>query len=162
MSPGAWCADKLAGRGGDRKWLAASAFVVALVVAPVVSLAFIASRGSGDLWPHIVAFVLPQALWQTALLLTGVGVIVVTLGASLAWLMTAYEFPGRRIFDWALLLPLATPTYIVAFAYLDLLHPLGPIQSGLRALLGIEDVRGRMCAGSGFRKCARWPGASCS
>jgi iron(III) transport system permease protein len=128
--------------GGERKWLAASALVAALVVAPVVSLAFIASRGSGDLWPHIFAFVLPQALIETATLLLGVGVIVITLGTSLAWLMTAYEFPGRRIFDWALLLPLATPTYIVAFAYLDLLHPIGPIQSGLRALFGIEDVRG--------------------
>lgn len=130
------------GRGGDRKWLVASALVALLVVAPVVSLTFIASQGSGDLWPHIFAFVLPQALKETAILLLGVGVVVVTLGAGLAWLVTAYEFPGRRIFDWALLLPLATPTYIVAFAYLDLLHPIGPIQSGLRALLGIEDVRG--------------------
>ena len=64
--------------------------------------------------------------------------MVVTLGTALAWLVTAYEFPGRRIFDWALLLPLAMPTYIVAFAYLDLLHPIGPIQTALRALLGIE------------------------
>ena len=114
------------GGGGDRKWLVASSLVAVLVVAPVVSLAFIASRGSGDLWPHIFAFVLPQALKETAILLAGVGLMVVTLGTALAWLMTAYEFPGRRIFDWALLLPLATPTYIVAFAYLDLLHPIGP------------------------------------
>ncbi|MBX9760977.1 MAG: iron ABC transporter permease [Beijerinckiaceae bacterium] len=130
------------GGGGDLKWLVASSLVAILVIAPVVSLAFIASRGSGDLWPHIFAFVLPQALKETAILLAGVGLMVVTLGTALAWLMTAYEFPGRRLFDWALLLPLATPTYIVAFAYLDLLHPIGPIQSGLRALLGIEDVRG--------------------
>ena len=130
------------GGGGDRKWLVASSLVAILVVAPVISLAFIASRGSGDLWPHIFAFVLPQALKETAILLAGVGLMVVTLGTALAWLMTAYEFPGRRIFDWALLLPLATPTYIVAFAYLDLLHPIGPIQNALRALLGIEDVRG--------------------
>ena len=130
------------GGSGDRKWLVASSLVAVLVVAPVVSLAFIASRGSGDLWPHIFAFVLPQALKETAILLAGVGFMVVTLGTALAWLMTAYEFPGRRIFDWALLLPLATPTYIVAFAYLDLLHPIGPIQSALRALLGVEEVRG--------------------
>lgn len=132
----------LYGKGGDRRWIAASALVALLVVAPVVSLALIASQGSGDLWPHIFAFVLPQALRDTAILLLGVGVVVVTLGTALAWLMTAYEFPGRRIFDWALLLPLATPTYIVAFAYLDLLHPIGPIQSALRALLGVQDVRG--------------------
>ena len=130
------------GKGGDRRWIAASAFVALLVVAPVVSLSVIAAQGSGDLWPHIFAFVLPQALRETAILLLGVGIVVVTLGTSLAWLMTAYDFPGRRIFDWALLLPLAMPTYIVAFAYLDLLHPLGPIQSGLRALLGVQEVRG--------------------
>ncbi|MFN3891788.1 MAG: ABC transporter permease [Beijerinckiaceae bacterium] len=130
------------GKGGDRKWLAASGLVAALVVAPVVSLAVIASQGSGDLWPHIFAFVLPQALKETAILLLGVGVVVVTLGTTLAWIMTAYDFPGRRAFDWALLLPLAMPTYIVAFAYLDLLHPIGPIQTALRALFGIQDVRG--------------------
>lgn len=135
-----WIGQAL-GRGGDSGWLAASACVAALIVAPVLSLVFIAAIGSGDLWPHLIAFVLPDALRQTAILLAGVGVLVITLGASLAWLTTAYEFPGRRIFDWALLLPLATPTYIVAFAYLDLLHPIGPIQTGLRSILGIDDPR---------------------
>lgn len=130
------------GGGGDRGWVVSSAVVSVLVLAPVVSLAVIAAQGSGDLWPHILAFVLPDALRQTVVLLLGVGVLVVALGASLAWVMTAYDFPGRRIFDWALLLPLATPTYIVAYAYLDLLHPIGPVQSGLRALLGISDPRG--------------------
>lgn len=129
------------GRGGDRGWLVASAGVAALVLAPVVSLAVIASRGGGDLWPHILAFVLPQALQETAVLLVGVGLIVVALGASLAWVMTAYDFPGRRLFDWALLLPLATPTYIIAYAYLDLLHPIGPVQTALRGVLGVTDPR---------------------
>jgi iron(III) transport system permease protein len=129
------------GREGERSWLIASGCVALLVLAPFVSLAVIAARGSGDLWPHILAYVLPQALRDTAILLVGVGAVVVTLGAGLAWLVTAYEFPGRRIFDWALLLPLATPTYIVAYAYLDLMHPIGPVQSGLRALLGLTDPR---------------------
>ena len=55
--------------------------------------------------------------------------------------MTAYEFPTRRTLTWALLLPLAVPTYIIAFAYLDLLHPIGPIQTGLRAILGYDSPR---------------------
>jgi iron(III) transport system permease protein len=129
------------GEGGDRRWLIASSCVALLVLVPLVSLILIAGRGSGDLWPHILAYVLPQALSDTAILLLGVGFVVVTLGAGLAWLVTAYEFPGRRIFDWALLLPLATPTYIVAYAYLDLMHPIGPVQTGLRALLGLSDPR---------------------
>ena len=74
-------AGAIFGRGGDRAWLVASSLVAVLVVAPVVSLAFIAARGSGDLWPHIFAFVLPQAVKETTILLLGVGLVVVTLGS---------------------------------------------------------------------------------
>ena len=67
----------------------------------------------------------------------GVGVLVIAIGTGAAWLVTAYDFPGRRILDWALLLPLAVPTYIVAYAYLDLLHPIGPVQTLIRDIFGI-------------------------
>lgn len=130
-----------AARGGAFAWLGGSALVAALVAAPVLSLIFIAARGSGDLWPHLLAYVFPQTLSDTLILLAGVGLMVMTIGTGLAWLLTAYEFPGRRIFEWALLLPLAVPTYIVAFAYLDLLHPVGPIQTALRGLLNLTNPR---------------------
>ncbi len=119
-------------------WTLAALLVAAIVLAPIVALFAIAAQGSGDLWPHLLAYVLPQAVHDTALLLLGVGVVTVVVGAGTAWLVTAYGFPGRGFFDWALLLPLAVPTYIVAFAYLDLLHPLGPVQTALRALLAID------------------------
>ena len=67
--------------------------------------------------------------------------LAAVLGTGAAWLVTAYDFPGRRVLDWALLLPLAVPTYIVAYAYLDLLHPVGPVQTAIRALLGIDSPR---------------------
>ncbi|WP_043175071.1 ABC transporter permease, partial [Burkholderia ambifaria] len=92
-------------------------------------------------WKHLGAFVLPQALANTLLLLAGVGAIVTVVGTGCAWLVTAYDFPGRRILTWALLLPLAVPTYIVAFAYLDLLHPIGPVQGAIRWLLGFDSPR---------------------
>src|SRR5690606_30352290 len=98
-------------------------------------------QGSGDLWPHLRAYVLPQALQDTAILLTGVGTLVIVIGTGSAWLVTAYDFPGRRMLSWALLLPLAVPTYIVAFPYVDLLHPIGPIHTGLRDLLGYTSPR---------------------
>ncbi|EGC99917.1 binding-protein-dependent transport systems inner membrane component, partial [Burkholderia sp. TJI49] len=63
------------------------------------------------------------------------------VGTGCAWLVTAYDFPGRRVLSWALLLPLAVPTYIVAFAYLDLLHPIGPVQGAIRWLLGFDSPR---------------------
>ncbi len=125
----------------DRGWLVASAVVACLVAAPIVALAFIALQGTGDLWPHIVTDVFPSTFADTVTLLVGVGIIVTTIGTGLAWLLTAYEFPGRRIFEWALLLPLAVPTYIVAYAYLDLLHPIGPVQTGIRAALGLTSPR---------------------
>lgn len=114
------------------------------VLLPLAALGAIAARGSGALWPHLINYVLPEAARETALLLAGTGIIVVAVGTGTAWLVTAYRFPGRNALSWALLLPLATPVYIVAYAYLDLLHPAGPLQSALRDLLGLaspQDLR---------------------
>ncbi len=97
--------------------------------------------GSLDHWSHLAQHVLPAALRNTVLLLLGVGILVACLGTGSAWLVTAYDFPSRRILLWALLLPLAVPTYIVAFAYLDILHPLGPVQGLLRDILGYDSPR---------------------
>lgn len=122
-------------------WLSAALLVAAVMLLPLLSLAWTAAQGSAGLWSHLAVHVLPQAALNTALLLAGVGVLVVAIGTGTAWLVSAYDFPGRGVLAWALLLPLAVPTYIVAFTYLDLLHPLGPVQSALRALLGIDSPR---------------------
>ncbi len=122
-------------------WLAGAVVVALLVATPILSLIAIAAKGSGDLWPHLVANVFPRTLRDTVLLLAGVGAVVMTLGTGLAWLLTAYDFPMRRVFEWALLLPLAIPTYIMAFSYLDILHPIGPVQTAIRSLLGIANPR---------------------
>lgn len=127
----------IAGRG----WLAAALTVAALVVLPVLALALFALQGSPGLWAHLWSNVLPLAMRQTLLLLAGVGIIVAGLGTATAWLVAACDFPGRRLFGWALLLPLAVPTYIVAYAYLDLLHPVGPVQGAIRAWLGYSSPR---------------------
>lgn len=111
------------------------------VLAPVLNLVWTAAGGSTDHWSHLARFVLPAALHNTLRLLAGVGALVVMIGTGSAWLVTAYEFPGRRTLAWALLLPLAVPTYIMAFAYLDLLHPIGPVQTALRIMLGFDSPR---------------------
>ncbi len=133
------CRRSLAGVGSG--WLIACALVALLVLLPVLSLLAHALEGSGDLWPHLRAYVLPQAFANTVILLTGVGLLVILIGTGSAWLVTAYEFPGRRLLSWALLLPLAVPTYIVAYVYVDLLHPVGPVQTLLRDLLGVASPR---------------------
>lgn len=123
-------------------WQWAAAAIAALVLLPLASLAWTALQGGQDgLWSHVARYVLPGAARNTLALLVGVGALVVSIGTGAAWLVTAYDFPGRRILAWALLLPLAVPTYIVAFAYLDLLHPLGPVQGAVRALLGYDSPR---------------------
>ncbi len=122
-------------------WMLASALIAALILAPVGALIWQAARGSDGLWQHLAAYVLPHALGQTAMLMAGVGLLVTMIGTGAAWLVTAYDFPGRRMLEWALLLPLAVPTYIVAYAYLDLLHPLGPVQSLIRDILGYDSPR---------------------
>ncbi|AKC87691.1 ABC transporter permease [Pseudoxanthomonas suwonensis] len=119
----------------------ASGAVALLVLAPLLALAWTAAQGSDGLWSHLAAYVLPRAGLNTLLLLAGVGTLCALLGTGSAWLVTAYDFPGRGALSWALLLPLAMPTYIIAYAYLDLLHPLGPVQTALRGVLGIASPR---------------------
>ncbi len=122
-------------------WRATSLLIALIVLVPVASLVWLALGSGVAHWSHLAAHVLPQVAWNTARLLAGVGVLVLVIGAGCAWLVTAHRFPTSRVLQWALLLPLAMPTYIVAFAYLDLLHPIGPVQSGLRWLLGFDGPR---------------------
>ncbi len=109
---------------------------------PVIALMVVAAQGAPDLWPHLLSHVLPAATLETVLYLGGVGLAVLAIGTGSAWLIAGYDFPGRRVLGWALLLPMAMPTYIAAYAYLDVLHPVGPIQTALRFVLGITDPRG--------------------
>lgn len=122
-------------------WRVGAVLIAAGVLAPVITLGWLAVGGTIDHWAHLVSFVLPVALSNTLLLLLGVGILVTCLGVGSAWLIAAYQFPSRRMLSWALLLPLAVPTYIVAFAYLDILHPIGPVQSLIRDVLGYSSPR---------------------
>lgn len=111
------------------------------VLIPVLALGFQALQGSTGLWEHLQNTVLATALPETTILLIGVGVLVCLIGTGAAWFVSAYDFPGRKVFEWALLLPLAMPTYIVAYAYLDILHAIGPVQSAIRYVLGYSSAR---------------------
>lgn len=111
------------------------------MAAPVVALIWVAAGGNLAHWQHLAAHVLPDAAANTLWLLLGVGILVTCVGSGAAWLVTAYDFPTRKTLSWALLLPLAVPTYIVAFAYLDILHPIGPFQTLVRDILGYSSPR---------------------
>lgn len=89
-----------------------------------------------DVWPHLLAHVLPQATANTLALMASVGIGCALLGTSCAWLNARCDYPGRRLFDWAMLLPLALPTYVVAFVAIGLLDYAGPVQGLWRAWSG--------------------------
>jgi len=114
----------------------AALVVAALLALPVVSVVASFLGGGSDLWSHLAATALPRYVWNTALLLVLVAAGVVSMGVVSAWLITAYRFPGRELLQWALLLPVAMPAYVMAYAYTDWLQFTGPVQSALRAATG--------------------------
>jgi iron(III) transport system permease protein len=105
------------------------AVLLAIPVAVVVLNVFLPSQGT---WAHLASTVLPDYVWNSLGLLLGVAYGVVTIGVTAAWLTTMCQFPGRRLLEWGLLLPMAVPAYVMAYAYTDLLQFAGPVQSALR------------------------------
>jgi iron(III) transport system permease protein len=111
--------------------LAASVFLIA-PIAVVVGKSFSTGQGA---WQHLASTVLPEYVSSTIYLALGVAMGVVLLGVSSAWLVSNYRFPFSRVLEWALVLPLAVPAYVVAYAYTDFLQFQGPIQSTLRGAM---------------------------
>lgn len=117
--------------------LALSASVAFLVGLPVLSvLANIFSGGTGGTWAHLADTVLPEYVANTLWLCLGVGAGVMILGVATAWLTAMHDFPGRKVFEWALVLPLAMPAYVLAYVYTDFLQFVGPVQTFLREAFG--------------------------
>ena len=113
-------------------------FTVALLVGlPVASVGLnIFAGGTSTTWAHLVSTVLPEYILNSLWLCVGVGCGVGLLGVTTAWLTAMHDFPGRRIFSWALVLPLAMPAYVMAYVYTDLLQFVGPVQTTLRETFG--------------------------
>jgi iron(III) transport system permease protein len=87
-------------------------------------------------WSHLASTVLPEYIFNTFLLAFLVGVGVIVFGVVAAWFVTAYSFPGQRLLEWALVLPLAMPAYVMAYAYTDWLQVAGPVQTAIREFTG--------------------------
>jgi iron(III) transport system permease protein len=115
--------------------------ILAVTLLPVAAILWLALAADDGSWAHLSRNVLPEAMVTTALLLLGVGIVTAIAGTATAWLITQYRFPGRDLASWLLLLPLAVPTYIVAYSYGTLLDYAGPLQTALRSLLGFADRR---------------------
>ena len=127
-------------RTANRSPLLVVAVLVAVLAGlPVVSVGLnIFVGGTSATWSHLAQTVLPEYILNSLLLCLGVGTGVALLGVTTAWLTAMHEFPGRRYFEWALVLPLAMPAYVMAYVYTDFLQFVGPVQTALREIFGWE------------------------
>jgi iron(III) transport system permease protein len=120
-----------------RSWAGLFALILAGILAlPIAWVAASVLQPAGDAWRHIAATVLSAYVANTALLVVLVALGVGSIGVISAWLIASYRFPGARLLEWALVLPLAMPAYVMAYAYTDWLQFAGPVQGALRALTG--------------------------
>lgn len=117
-------------------WAAGSVVLGLMLALPALVVFGSLFVPTGDVWGHLADTVLSDYLYNSLVLVLGVGCGTLLLGVSAAWLVTMCRFPGRRFFEWALLLPLAMPAYIIAYTYTGLLDFSGPLQSALRELTG--------------------------
>lgn len=127
-------ARRVRGRRRRLSWRIGAGLATGVVALPLGAVAWLAANPTDNIWPHLLATVLPGYVWTTLRLMAGVALGTIAIGVGTAWLVTMCRFPGRRVFAWALMLPLATPAYVVAYVYTDLLEYAGPVQAGLRQM----------------------------
>ncbi|UYO48417.1 iron ABC transporter permease [Rhodopseudomonas palustris] len=119
----------------DQTVLVLALLTALLVAAPVISLMLIALQPAPEVWSHLIAYVLPRAVSDTALLIAGVGTLTLLIGTATAWLVSSHDFPGRSALIWLLPLPLSVPTYLSAYVYVDLFEPLGLVHRALSLMM---------------------------
>lgn len=122
-------------------WHLACGILAVTLLTPILGVLTAASGDSEGLWSHLSSTVLPLYLRNTLVLMAGVAVVSLIFGVSTAWLVVRYDFPGRRLFEWLLLLPAAVPGYLIAYTYTDFLEYAGPVQGALRDIFGWESAR---------------------
>ncbi len=113
-------------------WSTSVSIIALLIISPVLAIFYSAFAGDTSLWSHLFSTVLTKYTINTIVLMFGVGCLSLLFGISSAWIVTRYNFPLKKILEWALLLPAAIPAYIIAYTYTDFLEYAGPVQGILR------------------------------
>ncbi|WP_076755896.1 ABC transporter permease [Ectothiorhodosinus mongolicus] len=117
-------------------WGVSTLLIAAILALPVLVIFAHVFIPASEVWMHLRATVLADYVLNSLILLIGVGIGVLLIGVPTAWLVSMCDFPGRRVFEWALLLPLAMPAYIIAYTYTGMLDFAGPVQTALRDFTG--------------------------
>jgi len=132
---------KLKLQAQERPWFLSSFIIALLISLPIIAVVYLALFPEENAWPHLINTVLPSYLKNTVTLMLGVGLLTLCIGTGAAWLISMYDFPGKKWLSWALLLPFAVPAYVIAYVYTDFLEYAGPIQTSLRALFGWQNAK---------------------
>jgi iron(III) transport system permease protein len=118
-------------------WWQPGILLTALIFSiPVFTIASFLLQPSSDVWQHLVDTVLADYLLNSALLMIGVALGTLSMGVICAWLTSLCQFPGKKLFTWALLLPLSIPAYIIAYTYTGMFDFAGPVQTQIRDWTG--------------------------
>ena len=112
-----------------------------MILLPIFAVAVLALFPTENIWPQLISTSLPRYLTNSVKLMVLVGVVATLFGVTTAWIVSRYTFPMRSVFQWALFLPLAVPSYIGAYAFVDFWEYAGPFQTKMRALFGWETAR---------------------
>ena len=123
-------------RGSSWAWAVGAVGIAALLAVPSLAVLASLAHPAHEIWAHLWRTQLPELISNTLALVAGVGAGTLVVGAGLAWLIVTYRFPGCRALEWALVLPLAMPAYVIGFALLGLFDFSGPVQSALRRWMG--------------------------
>jgi iron(III) transport system permease protein len=119
-------------------WSIGAGAIAVVVATPILVVVSSLATPSLEIWAHLWRTYLLELVWNTLVLIAGVGVGVLILGVGLAWLVTGYRFPGRRVFEWLLILPMAMPAYVIGFVFLGIFDYSGPVQTTWRWLFGAK------------------------
>ena len=119
-------------------WTLGAVAIALLVATPILVVVSSLATPSQEIWAHLWRTYLLELVWNTLVLIAGVGTGVLILGTGLAWVVTMYRFPGRRFFEWLLILPMAMPAYVMGFVFLAIFDYPGPVQSTWRWMFGAK------------------------
>ncbi len=122
-------------------WSMGALVIAVLVLSPIAAVIWFALTPTENVWGHLISTTLPRYLSNTAILMFSVGLLTSAVGTGAAWLMVMYRFKGQKWLQWALLMPLAVPAYVGAYALVDFLEYAGPVQTALREVFGWQNSR---------------------
>ena len=114
------------------KWTAGAIIILLLVLTPIFTILIKLFDAPGEHWEHIAVTLLPSYFSNSFILLLSVALCTFIIGVGMAWLVSIYEFPGRKYFEWLLILPLAFPSYMMGYSYVGILEYTGPVQAFFR------------------------------